>query len=123
MFGMGNGYRHQHELIVFEGSLEASDQSDVWEIKRDNGADYAHPTQKPVALPEKALRNSSLRGDVILDVFAGSGPVLIAAEKLDRLAYLMELDPKYCDVIRKRYHKHVTGSDEGWQEATPVVET
>jgi DNA modification methylase len=123
MFGMGNGYRHQHELIVFEGSLEASDQSDVWEIKRDNGADYARPTQKPVALPEKALRNSSLRGDVILDVFAGSGPVLIAAEKLDRLAYLMELDPKYCDVIRKRYHKHVTGSDEGWQEATPVVET
>lgn len=120
MFGMGNGYRHQHELIIFEGSLDANDQSDVWEIKRDSGADYDHPTQKPIALPSKAIKNSSRKGGIVLDMFGGSGPTLLAAERLDRVAYLMELDPKYCDVIRKRYAKHI-GEEESWQEATPSV--
>lgn len=121
MFGMGNTYRHQHELIVFEGSLEANDKSDVWEIKRDNGAEYDRPTQKPVALPEEAIRNSSKRGGIVLDLFGGSGPTVVAADKLERIAYVMELDPKYCDVIRKRYAKHI-GADD-WLNATPIIET
>lgn len=121
MFGMGGGYRHQHELIVFEGSLEANDQSDVWEIKRDNGADYDHPTQKPVELSSRAIVNSSKRGDAVLDFFSGSGSSLIACEKTSRIFYGMELDPKYCDVIRKRYAKH-TNQELNWQEATPVIQ-
>jgi DNA modification methylase len=121
MFGMGNTYRHQHELIVFEGKLEANDQSDVWEIKRDNGADYDHPTQKPVELFKKAIINSSLRSGAVLDFFSGSGSGLIACEIADRTFLGMELDPKYCDVIRKRYAKHI--SQDHWIATTPVIST
>lgn len=103
MWGMGGGYRHQHEFIVFEGKLEANDQSDVWEIKRDNGADYEHPTQKPVELAERAINNSSQSGDTVLDLFGGSGSTLIACEQTNRVCRMMELDPIYCDVIVQRW--------------------
>ena len=62
-----------------------------------------HPTQKPVELIERAVNNSSKGGDVIIDLFGGSGSTLIACEKLNRNARLMELDPKYCDVIVQRW--------------------
>lgn len=62
-----------------------------------------HPTMKPVALIGKLIHNSSRRGELVLDPFGGSGSTLIAADQLGRRAYLMELDPKYCDVIVKRY--------------------
>ena len=62
-----------------------------------------HTTPKPVELVAKALQNSSKGGDAVLDLFGGSGSTLIAAEKTGRKAYLMELDPKYCDVIVKRW--------------------
>jgi len=62
-----------------------------------------HPTMKPIALIANALLNSSERGDVVLDAFGGSGSTLIACEQLDRQCYMMELDPKYCDVIALRY--------------------
>lgn len=120
VFGMGNGYRHQHELIVFEGKLEANDQSDVWEIKRDNGFDYEHPTQKPVAIPTQAIINSSSRDNNILDLFGGSGSTLMAADILERSCYMMELDAKYCDVIRKRFAKS-KGHENDWQEFTPAI--
>ena len=58
---------------------------------------------KPVVLVAKALMNSSHMGDVVLDLFGGSGTTLIAAEQTDRLCNIMELDPKYCDVIVKRF--------------------
>jgi DNA modification methylase len=58
---------------------------------------------KPVALVERAIRNSSPRGGLVLDPFAGSGTTLIAAERLNRLARLVELDPRYCDVIVQRW--------------------
>ena len=60
-------------------------------------------SQKPVELPERAVTNSSKAGDTVLDLFGGSGSTLIACEKLGRHARLMELDPKYCDVIVKRW--------------------
>ncbi len=62
-----------------------------------------HPTQKPVALPQEAINNSSKGMDVVLDLFGGSGSTLIACEKIGRKSRLMELDPKYCDVIVKRW--------------------
>lgn len=58
---------------------------------------------------------------VVFEPFAGSGSMLIACEQLDRTCYMMELDPKYCDVIRKRYWKFVTGSEEGWQDGTKSI--
>jgi DNA modification methylase len=64
---------------------------------------------KPVALIAAMLMNSSRRGDLILDPFAGSGSTLIAAEKLGRRCRAIELDPGYCDVIRQRYHDYVRG--------------
>ena len=68
-----------------------------------------HPTQKPVALVERAIRNSSERGDIVLDPFGGSGTALIAAEINGRRCYAMEIDPAYCDVIRDRYEAFVGG--------------
>ncbi|MFN3298307.1 DNA-methyltransferase, partial [Caldimonas sp.] len=62
-----------------------------------------HPTMKPVELVERAIRNSSRPGDVVLDPFGGSGTTLIAAEKSGRIARLIELDPKYVDVIVRRW--------------------
>jgi len=78
---------------------------DLWFISRDNTNEYVHPTQKPVKLSERALKKNSQRGDGVIDVFGGSGSTLIGCEQLKRIAYLMELDPKYADVIVKRYIK------------------
>lgn len=77
------------------------DQGDVWSIKKPQKNDL-HPTMKPVELVERAIRNSSRPGNVVLDPFGGSGTTLIAAEKSGRLARVIELDPKYVDVIVRR---------------------
>lgn len=79
-----------------------SNEKTVWELKKESKNDY-HPTQKPVELPERAITNSSKSGDTVLDLFGGSGSTLIACEKINRHARIMELDPKYCDVIIKRW--------------------
>lgn len=81
-----------------------------------------HPTMKPVELCAKGIKNSSKKDDIVLDLFGGSGSTLIACEQLDRTCYMMELDPKYCDVIRKRYWKFIhDNNEEGWEEGTPVI--
>ena len=107
--GLGNSnYRPQHEFIFYvKGGSWYGDksQSDVWYLSRGATGKYVHPTQKPVELIEKALLNSSKSGDVVHDCFGGSGSTLIAAEKNARYARLMELDPKYCDVIVKRWQE------------------
>ncbi|NCC86171.1 MAG: site-specific DNA-methyltransferase, partial [Clostridia bacterium] len=102
VFGMGNGYRHQHEFCLFNGKIDeqVKNESDLWEIKKDSR--YVHPTQKPVALSVRAFSNH-VKLLNILDLFGGSGSTLIGAEQTGRKAFLMELDPKYCDVIIKRY--------------------
>lgn len=79
---------------------EAGDSS-VWRLHRESK--YDHPTQKPIKLVSIAIRNSSKRDDVVLDLFGGSGSTLIAAHELNRRAFVMELDPKYVDVIIKRW--------------------
>lgn len=81
-------------------------EADVWEVKKRSGNTMRHPTQKPVALVNKAIKNSSKRHQIVLDPFAGSGTTLISAEKTARKAYLMELDPKYAEVILKRYTQY-----------------
>jgi DNA modification methylase len=68
-----------------------------------------HPTMKPVALIAAQLRNSSARGEAVLDLFAGSGSTLIACEQLGRRCYAVELDPRYCDVIRRRCQDYRDG--------------
>lgn len=108
--GLGNAnYRPQHEFIFYiKGESWFGDraQSDVWYMSRGATGEYVHPTQKPVELIERAINNSSKGGDNILDLFGGSGSTLIAAEKNGRYGYLMELDPKYCDVIIRRWQNY-----------------
>lgn len=102
-------YQRQYEPILYgwpEGAKRHwcgdRDQSDVWQIKKPHKNDL-HPTMKPVELVERAIRNSSRPGEVVLDPFGGSGSTLIAAEKAGRQARLIELDPKYVDVICRRF--------------------
>ena len=109
-FTMGHAdYQRQYEPILYGWPEDAKrhwcgdrDQGDVWHINRQNRNDL-HPTMKPVELVERCLRNSSRPGDVVLDSFGGSGTTLIAAHKSGRRARLMELDPKYVDVIVRRW--------------------
>ena len=77
----------------------------VWTIKKDSSSEYIHPTQKPIKLSEFAIRNTTERGDIVLDLFGGSGSTLIACEQMDRRCRMMEYDPAYCDVIVNRWEK------------------
>lgn len=97
-------------------------QSTVWDIDRDTVTTYVHPTQKPIAIAARAITNSSEPGDVVYDSFMGSGSTMIAAEQTGRVFRGLELDPRYVDVIRKRYWKYVNNNnEEGWEENTPAV--
>jgi site-specific DNA-methyltransferase (adenine-specific) len=82
----------------------ATDEKTIWELKNDN-KNKLHPTQKPIELPERALKNSSQVGDIVYDAFTGSGSTMVAAHQLKRKCYGMELDPKYCQVIIDRMKK------------------
>jgi DNA modification methylase len=127
--GMGSFYRSKHEL-VFVWKVRAGKhvnsfglgdtgryRTNVWDYAGVNSfgasrdADLAmHPTVKPVALIGDAIRDCSKRGDIILDVFGGSGSTLIAADQAGRQARLIEYDPHYCDVIVARWEK-LTGKN------------
>ena len=104
-------YQRQYETLLYgwkQGNERywcgARDQSDLWFIDRPV-RNKLHPTMKPVELVERALTNSSKTKDIVLDVFGGSGTTLIACEKTGRQARLMELEPKYVDVILKRWQE------------------
>jgi DNA modification methylase len=86
-----------------------TNESTLWQVHRDRTRDYRHPTQKPLALAERALRNSSRRGECVLDLFLGSGSTLVAAERLERRCLGLEIDPRYCDAIVRRYLAFVGG--------------
>ena len=120
--GMGTFYRSRHELIFafkkgtaahinsFELGQHGRYRTNVWNYKGMNSfgsnreQDLAlHPTVKPVAMIADAIKDVSKRGDIVLDLFGGSGSTLIAAHKTGRRAYLCELDPVYCDRIIKRW--------------------
>ena len=104
-------YQRQYEPILYgwrEGGEHywcgARDQGDVWFVDKPSRNEL-HPTMKPVALVERAIRNSSRSGGTVLDPFGGSGSTLIACEKAGRQARLIELDPGYCDVIVERWQR------------------
>ena len=91
--------------------------SNVWYFDKPK-ANKDHPTMKPIGLCAKGVLAMSEPDDIVFDPFLGSGSTLIACEQVGRKCYGCELDPKYCDVIRKRYWKFKTGSEEGWEEGT-----
>ncbi len=107
---LGRGdYHWIHEPILYGWKPGASHhavadrtQTTVWDVDRPKRSEE-HPTMKPLPLIERAIRNSTEAGEVVLDAFAGSGSTLIAAERTGRRALLVELDPKFCDVIRQRW--------------------
>lgn len=106
-------YMSKYEPIVYGWFNEHNfygDRSnfDIWDIKRTKKNDL-HPTMKPVELVEKAMLNSSKKGDIVLDLFGGSGTTLMVSEQLDRNARIMELDPRYVDTIINRW-ENMTGS-------------
>jgi DNA modification methylase len=114
-------YHYRHEPLLYgykpadgrrgrgaSGWYGDNAQTSVFEIPRPK-ASKQHPTAKPPELVAAALRNSSGRGALVLDPFAGSGSTLVACEQLGRSARLVELDPRYCDVIVERFER-LTGA-------------
>jgi len=104
-------YHPKFEPILYgwkEGNeikhLNRRDESDVWDFDKPHKSEL-HPTMKPIELCSKAINNSSNTGNIVLDLFGGSGSTLIASEQLDRGCYMMELDPFYCSVIIERWEK------------------
>ena len=104
VFGLGRGYRHQHEFCLFNGKIDEgiNNESDLWQVKKDTN--YLHPTQKPIELASRALNNHK-QDKLIVDLFSGSGLTFLASHQLKRKCYGMELDPKYCQVIIDRMKK------------------
>lgn len=108
--GMGDltgQYALDYEIALFctKGSPKFRGQRGmaVWQVGKDAASSYVHPTQKPTALAERAIADFSDKGNLVLDLFGGSGSTLIACEKTGRQARLMELDPRYVDVIVRRW--------------------
>lgn len=106
-------YHWRHEPILYgwkEGAghyfVDDRTQDTVWEYNKPKANDL-HPTMKPLELVAKAIKNSSRKNELVLDLFGGSGSTLIASEQIDRKSFLMELDERYVDVIVKRYLRFV----------------
>lgn len=122
-------YQWQHEPILY-GWKDGAGHSWYTDRKQTTVLNFErptrsteHPTMKPINICAYLVGNSSKKGDIVLDLFGGSGSTLIACEQLDRTCYMMELDPKYVDVIRKRYAKYVYPDrwESTWQELTPKI--
>ena len=95
LYGWKRGARHRW--------YGPKNESTVWRVKRDRTDLYRHPTQKALELAERAIRNSSRKDDVVFDPFLGSGTTLIAAARLGRRCFGLEIEPGYCDIIVRRY--------------------
>lgn len=114
---LGANYHQKHEPIIFGtygkkyNWYGQNNEVTVWEIARASKNEF-HPTQKPVALVARAIKNSSKEEDIVADLFGGSGSTLIACEQTNRICYMMELDPHYVDVIRKRYENFISNRKE-----------
>jgi DNA modification methylase len=118
-------YMGNHEWCFYgwrEGAAHKffgpTNAADVWSIKKVNPASMVHLTEKPVELAVRAIEYSSRKGENVLDLFGGSGSTLIAAEKAGRSSLVMELDPKYCDVIIARFAKYTGISEREIRKAT-----
>jgi DNA modification methylase len=143
--GMGTFYRSRHELIfafkkggaphvnTFELGQHGRYRTNVWQYRGVNTMRAGrmeelalHPTVKPVQMIADAIRDVSGRGEIVLDVFGGSGSTLIAAEKTGRRGYLVELDPIYCDRILARWEAYAKDEAErvvcGWPQSNVMLE-
>lgn len=113
-FGLGDKYRPQYEMILFCVIAECftwnagQEERDVWDISRDSTKGYEHPTQKPIAIPERAILNSSNNGDIVLDMFCGSGSTMAACQQQGRKCFTIDIEPRYVDVAVARY-QHLSG--------------
>jgi DNA modification methylase len=110
---IGAQYKTKHEPVIYafkKGKAPTwngvTNEVTVWDVDRHSKNEF-HPTQKPIALCERAIKNHLGTEACVLDLFLGSGSTLIACEKTGRICYGMELDPKYCDVIVQRYVDYV----------------
>ncbi len=131
-----NDYRYKHEWIAKAKKVEpktaegiiygwksgthkfnGEGEFDVWEMPRKAVTKYLHPTEKPDWLPMRAMRNSTDRGEIVLDPFSGSGSVMAAADKCGRRAFMIELDPRFCDVIRDRWDRLVKAKEKAAAKA------
>ena len=141
--GMGTFYRSRHELVFafkvgnaphlnsFELGQHGRYRTNVWQYRGVNTLRASrmdelamHPTVKPVEMIADAIKDVSGRGDMMLDIFGGSGSTLIAAHKTGRRAFLCELDPAYCDVIIGRWEAYAKDDAERIRggEHAPFVE-
>jgi len=113
------GFNNNAERAYFDNTHE--NQNNVWHFARHEktGAEGGHATPKPIPLCERGVVSSCPKDGVTLDFFLGSGSTLIACEKTKRKCYGVELEPKYCDVIRKRWAEYVHGEGVDWQKLTP----
>jgi len=115
-----NGYHNQYEILYhgykpkggglnkWFGERTEDAASDVWQISRDASSSYIHPTQKPVALPLRAIKNSCSKSGIVYEPFSGSGSTLIACEQSGRVCFAMELDPTFADAAVIRW-QNITG--------------
>lgn len=110
-FTLGRGkYQNKHEVCWFGWNKSGSSFTEnrtltnVWDFDRPKKSEL-HPTMKPIQIVENGLNHSSKIGDIVLDLFGGSGSTMVGCHQLKRKGYLMELDPKYCQVIVERMHK------------------
>jgi DNA modification methylase len=139
--GLGTFYRSRHELIfafkrgtashlnTFELGQHGRNRTNLWEYKGVNTFKAGrmdelalHPTVKPVQMIADAIKDVSARGDIVLDLFGGSGSTLIAAHKTGRRGYLCEIDPDYCDRIIKRWETYACDEAELISPATGIAE-
>lgn len=100
--------------------LGADEPTDVLRYDKPSSSKL-HPTMKPVEMFARLIKNSSRPGDIVLDLFGGSGTTMIACEKTGRVCRMVELDPHYCDVIRRRWAEFVHGEGCDWQSLTPTT--
>lgn len=101
-----NTFSTDYEIILCSNNgakITGKRIGSVWNIPKDNANDYVHATQKPVKLSATAIENTTKENEVVLDLFGGRGSTLIACEQLNRVCYMCELEPKWCDVIIKRW--------------------
>ena len=115
--------RKQYEELRAYFDNTHDNMNNVWHFDKTSGEEResagGHATPKPIALCSRAIKSSSRENEIVLDMFGGSGSTLIACEQLNRTCYMMELDEKYCDVIRKRYWKFThDNNEEGWEDGT-----
>jgi DNA modification methylase len=124
----GSDYQRQYEVMLYGWPKDkkhfwcgARDQSDLWSFDKTDACTL-HPTMKPVELVAQAIKNSSKSGEIVLDSFCGSGSTVIACEKTKRVCRAIELDPKYCDVIIKRWQEFtgksatLSGTDQTFEQ-------